>query len=285
MDHIIGLLLLGLGIKSQVNSQAVKGDTTEMRQEVNTRSETPEASDDMQATNKNELERDTKARSLIATITPYVDTRHMTKLDIEAFKAQIKKEQEQSKTELETKKTKFKEELQVINDARKKEILQRLETNFKTINDKRVAQMTEQLGKLQQILDKVIARAIAAKQTGKNTTNVDAMTLQCQTNITAAQAAVTAQSGHTYTIEISTESEVKSNVGTTRQTFELDMKSVNTAMKKARSCLYDAITELAKISGEKVGTGSGTGSSHGEPTGTVPPAVERTPTPGTQSPG
>jgi Cu/Ag efflux pump CusA len=181
---------------------------------------------------------------------------------IEKFKAQ----REQFKTKIET-----------IKDATKKEIVQKIDTKISTINQNRTSFMSSILEKLTSILSRISEKADAAKATGKDVTKLQAAIASAQNSISAAQAAVTAQAGKDYIIQIGTEATLKSNVGVTMKQFELDLRNTHKLIVDAKTTVVTAALELAKLRGESPASPAASASS--TPVTVTPTAAQPSVTP------
>lgn len=114
----------------------------------------------------------------------------------------------------------FKDNLKKIKDEKKKLIVEKLDVRFNEVNAKRTAQMTTHLDKMSEILTKVTGDTASAS-------------LAIQT----ARDAVTAQSEKTYVVTISSEANLKMDVGKVRSQLEADLKSVNELVIAARKAV------------------------------------------------
>lgn len=111
----------------------------------------------------------------------------------------------------------FKENLKKIKDEKKQKIVEKLDIRFNEVNLKRTAQMTKHLDRMTEILSKVTGDTASASSA-----------------IQTARDAVTAQAAKTYVITISTEANLKMDVGKVRSQLEYDLKAVQELVKSAR---------------------------------------------------
>ena len=122
--------------------------------------------------------------------------------------------------EIKDRRVEFKEKLAKIKDEKKRLVVEKLDTRFNEVNAKRTAQMTKHLNKMTEILGKVSGDVSSASAA-----------------IKTAQDAVTAQSEKTYVITISSEANLKIDVGKVRSQLEADLKSVNELVIAARKAV------------------------------------------------
>lgn len=107
--------------------------------------------------------------------------------------------------------------LKKIRDEKKRMIVERLDTRFNEVNAKRTSQMAKHLDKMTKILGRDIPE------------------------IQAARDANTAQAAKTYTITITTEKNLKMDVGKVRSQLEADLKAVHQLVVAAREAVRAVI--------------------------------------------
>lgn len=122
--------------------------------------------------------------------------------------------------DIEVKRAAFKEKLAEIKDEKKQKIIEKLDTRFNEVNAKRTAQMTKHLDKMSEILGKVTGDTSSARAA-----------------IQTARDAVTVQAAKTYVITISTEANLKTDVGKVRSQLEADLRAVNELVIAARKAV------------------------------------------------
>jgi hypothetical protein len=153
-----------------------------------------------------------------------------------------------------TRRKAFTSRLNVIKDATKKETLQKLDALISQTNTNRVNAMTEQLTKLDEIITKITAKTTDLKAQGVDTSSVDSLIAKAQTAITAAKTAVQAQAAKEYVIGITTEAAASSDVGRTRTQLEADLAAVRNTIIQARqsvSAVIQALSALGAVGTEK----------------------------------
>ncbi|MBI5358014.1 hypothetical protein HZB69_00055 [Candidatus Amesbacteria bacterium] len=136
----------------------------------------------------------------------------------------IQKRRDVMKKDIEAKRMEFKTKVVKIKDEKKKLIVEKLDARFNEINAKRTAQMTKHLDKMSEILAKVTGDTASASSA-----------------IQTARDAVTAQAAKTYVITISTEANLKMDVGKVRSQLEADLKSVNELVIAARKAVQSLL--------------------------------------------
>jgi hypothetical protein len=118
----------------------------------------------------------------------------------------------------------FKAKLETIKDEKKKLLVGRIDSKIAEINKRTTDRYLKTLEQLQMFVDRVSASdaATLANRTA------------AQNAINAAKTAVEAQAAKTYTIEITDEETLKTNVGTVVSQFRKDLTTVHELIVKAR---------------------------------------------------
>ena len=111
----------------------------------------------------------------------------------------------------------FRAKLKTIRDEKKRAIVERLDTRFNEVNAKRTSEMGKHLDKMTEILGRV------------------------SPEIQTARDANTAQAAKVYTITISTEKNLKIDVGKVRSQLEADLKAVHELVVAARTAVRAVI--------------------------------------------
>lgn len=235
-DQLVGLLLVGLGLRNPV-SGSVAGETTEV---VETQ-ESPVGENRLEIrTGRKELRREVRDDRK--------DTRASHVADIkerrETFHEELKIKREEAKEVFAEKREAFKGKLKAIGDERKQAVVERLDIRMNEVNEHRTSKMSEHLDKMSEILEKLIARAAEAEANGEDTSGVDSAVSSAQSAISAAQTAVTAQAGKDYVVTISTETGLGSDVRSMMNTLQSDLKGVHAQVVTARQAVSAAIRAL-----------------------------------------
>lgn len=133
------------------------------------------------------------------------------------------------KTTVEAKREEFKAKLETIKDEKKKILVERIDAKLSSINTKHTDRFTQVLSNLQTLLDKI----------SQSTTNTDVLAdvTTAQTAINAAEIAVETQAAKTYTITISTEIALRSNVGTTTSQLRKDLVATHKLVVDAKQAV------------------------------------------------
>lgn len=258
--HLAGLILLGLGINKSIYSQNpnVMGDSTTATatnippqylhgapfhlnpQQFATQSPNYHVGTPSGSTGGYHPGFDTRAFGL-ALIHTDAD-----------FAAQVAASRAAAIKEYAAYQTRFHQELVTIKDTAKQGILDKLNTNCQTVNQRRTDAMTGMLTKLTLILTNVTNRAASASAAGKDTTAVTTAITTAQGAIADAQTAVANQSGSVCTITFTStgSASLKTDVGKTISGLQSVLQSVYAKVIAARKAVSDAIRALAAVTGE-----------------------------------
>lgn len=144
----------------------------------------------------------------------------------------------------------FQQKLQTIRDTRKKTIVEKIDARIATTNKNATDKMTLALDKLSAILTKLSQRSTTLKAAGKNTAGAESLITLANSAINTAKTAVAAQALKQYDITITTDQNLKMNVGTVVSQFRLDLQAVHKTVVDAKQAVQKAATELARITGK-----------------------------------
>lgn len=278
---MMGLLLLGLGINKSMYGPtgAVQGDTTVASTSASASSTTslhvPPTGDNPPSTGTKPPYPPTNTFRLnpqnyathtadfrggrpttgSGTVRPYYDTRAFGLAVIrmqEDFAGRVSASSAAAMKYFEDHKGAFQRELSLIKDTRKQAIVDKINTDCQTVNQRRTTVMTDMLARLSLILTNVSNRSASAAASGKDTTSVDNAVATAQTAIADAQTVVAAQAGTTCTITITGDSTVKSDVGKGISALQQALQVVYQKVLLARKAVSDAIHALALVTGESL---------------------------------
>jgi hypothetical protein len=251
VDNLIGLLLLGLGINKGIYAPNpnIKGDTTVATGGAGIRPPPVKNAFRLHREDFEGIREGTRAATAKRVFNSHAFGLSVLKMQ-ENFADAIEASREAAKQEFEDHKQEFRQKLTLIKDTRKQAVVDKLNTNCQNINEKRTDKMTRMLEKLSTILTNVSNRSASASAAGKETASVESAITTAQTAIADAQDAVTAQAGTTCTITITTEKNLKTDVGKVISGLQQDLKTVHEQVIAARKAVKDAVHALAVLFGE-----------------------------------
>lgn len=143
----------------------------------------------------------------------------------------------------------LKAKLQTFKDQKKAEIADRVNNNFNKINQNQTTQMQKNLGTMSTILDRLEARVNQGTPDIKDPVAAKAAIASAKATIATASAAVTAQTQKDYTVQVTSEAKIKTDVKTQRDKLFADLKASRKVVIDAKQSVANAI-RIAK-SGEK----------------------------------
>lgn len=164
----------------------------------------------------------------------------------------MREAKEAAMEEAKTAREEFKERLRLIQDERKRQVVERIDTNMARFNEKWVEHWNKVLSRLREILAKIDSRVDKLAEAGKDVSDVKSAIAKAETAIDAAQAAINEQAGKTYVIEIGEEETLGENVSSVVKQFRDDIKGIIEKVKIARMAVRDAFLALKEVLGEKV---------------------------------
>lgn len=166
----------------------------------------------------------------------------------EEFNNTVKIKRDKLQNEIKTKREGLKVRLEKIKDERKKETVERIDQRIDALNDKMMQHFSTVLDKLEEMLIRISERADKmATERGLDVSSVRSAIDNANTAIASARSAIEVQSGKTYSINITTESFLKTDVGKARQALGADLAKVKDVVKTAHSAVRDAAVALAQL--------------------------------------
>lgn len=153
------------------------------------------------------------------------------------------------------KKQEFKERLLGIRDERRRAIVERVSDRIDSMNERYVDLFSQALDRLQLILDEIDGQILTLESTGLDTGEVKNAANSAQSAINVAKAALSAQAGKEYVIQIATDEVVlKASVGKTMSQFRRDIRDLHKKVVDARQAVKNAarVLKLILIEGRKL---------------------------------
>jgi DNA repair exonuclease SbcCD ATPase subunit len=168
----------------------------------------------------------------------------------EKFTEELEDQRKKAQEEYKEKHKEFTDKLKLIRDEKKKETVENIEKRLNEINAKRTTVMTKQVDELSQKLERIIAEGAAQKADGSDTTELDKAITDAQAAITTARSAITTQASKSYSIDITTEASVGSDVRTVIAQLEKDILSTYQTVKAVRAAVLSSYKYLKVLVGE-----------------------------------
>jgi DNA-binding FrmR family transcriptional regulator len=164
----------------------------------------------------------------------------------------LRKREEEREEEREEHKEELRTKLQAIKDENKQKVVEKLDERLSMMNENWTQHWNNVLERLNQILDKIEARAEKLGEQGKDTAAVTQQINYAQAAIDTAQSAVDAQAEKEYTFEITEETQVREEVKVTIAQFKADTRKVLDSIKSARENVRLALIQVGQLTGERV---------------------------------
>lgn len=188
-----------------------------------------------------------------ATETPTTTNTRLLKKPVATLREEVKEARGEVRDAMKDKmaqaREEFKTKLSAIKDEKKQQIVTNLDSRISTINKNRTTEMSERLDRLTNILGKISTKEATLKSEGKNTVKLAADIVAAQAAIDAAKQAVTDQAAKVYTMNITTDTALKSAAATTIQQFMTDIKAVRTKVLAAQQAVVKAYKEVGQLMG------------------------------------
>ena len=178
------------------------------------------------------------------------------------FRNQIREKREEMKTQIEALKEQLRKRLKERISERKRAIVERVYERINALNEIMTNHYLDILDHLEKVLERIESRTAKAKLNGRDVTQVEAAIEKAHQAINTAREAVKVQAEKIYQPpEITSEENLRLDVGKLRQQLHNDLKSVEKLVKEARDAVRQAAVALAQIPGVdelKVPTTTGT---------------------------
>lgn len=165
------------------------------------------------------------------------------------LKNTVMEKREAAKAQSQAQRAAFKQKLQSFKDARKKTLIERIDTKMATVNENRTDRMSEAIEKLKAVLAKITEKVDTAKQNGSDTTAADAAIAKAEASLTAAETAISGQAGKEYVLTLTDEASAKTTVGTMFRQLNADLQATHATVVSARQDVRDAAVEAVKLTG------------------------------------
>ncbi len=176
-------------------------------------------------------------------------TRESIQAEKEAFQKTIGDKRMELQNSIQAHRDALKAKIANIRDEQKKITVERIDQDIAALNAVMTSHYANVLDQISDILKRIVSRTDTAQANGRDVTAVRTAIANAQTAIASARAAVVAQVAKTYSLNITTDTALKNNVGATRQTLRDDLKKAADSVKAAREAVRQAATTLAQIPG------------------------------------
>jgi len=164
------------------------------------------------------------------------------------FRNQVQNKREEMKTKIDALKEKLRERLRERISERKRAIVERIYERINALNERMTDHYMDVLDHLEKVLERIESRTAKAKLNGRDVSKVEEAIQKAHEAIEKAREAVKAQAEKVYQPpQITTEENLKLDVGKLRQQLHDDLKAVEKLVKDARDAVRQAAVALAQI--------------------------------------
>ncbi len=194
-----------------------------------------------------------QVKSLPRSSSTFQDIIKKTLEQVQARRTQFQDTIQAKRTEMEAKiqtaRQNLTTKLQAIKDERKKQVVERVQDQFTKILGNRLDYFTKMTDKLDEILSRVKSRIEKAVAGGHDVSAAQTAVAAADKAIADARAAITALAGKTYTVSVTTEAALRTNVQATHDSLKTDLGKIRDALNAAREAIHQATRALAGIPG------------------------------------
>ena len=163
------------------------------------------------------------------------------------FKTRMDAEKAELQGEIQDKREALRAQLQKVKDERKREVVERIDVRLDALNDRMLDHFSNVLDRLEDVLERIASRADKAEGRGLDVSTVRTAITDALSSITSARSAVQVQAGNTCIVTVTTENNLRVDVGKARKCLHDNLTVVREAVKAAKEAVRRAATTLAQI--------------------------------------
>lgn len=204
--------------------------------------------EDMKKDFRNNLaqERDTLRSDATATRDQIRNTLDLKK---DEFKKEVELKREEIKTKIELAKETLKIKLAKIKDQKKRETVSNINDKIVELNKKATDNLTKSVSQIEGVLTRIEDRTNKEAAKGIDVTKTKEAIAKAKISIEDAKKAILVQTAKTYTINITTETALKSTMSVVKEKLNTDIKTLRDVVKKAHVAVKEAAVTLAQTPG------------------------------------
>lgn len=170
------------------------------------------------------------------------------KNNIQDLRKNLQEKRLEAKNAIEQKRETLKNDLAKIKDQRKAQTVVKIDSNLEQINEARTNKLMDSLGKIEQVLQKVIDRIAKLESSGQDVSAIKTAIENAKTAIATGKTAIGAQSAKVYKITITEENKLKTDVSSAVKSLQGDIAMAREAVRKAHEAVKTAIASLNQSS-------------------------------------
>lgn len=172
----------------------------------------------------------------------------------EEFRAMMDAQRGVLKDTIKAKREELRQRLTAISDEQKRKRVETIDARMDALNERMTEHFSLALEQLENILEKIAERAGEVAEKGDTGAAVSVAMTSAKTSLAISRTATVLQAGKTYTVMISAEDALRTDVGIARQALHDDLVMVRETVKNARDAVHDAAIALAQDVNTKEGT-------------------------------
>src|SRR3989338_1748716 len=163
------------------------------------------------------------------------------------FKTRMDAEKAELQGEIKDKREALRAQLQKVKDERRREVVERIDVRLDELNARMLDHFSNVLDRLEDVLERIASRADKAEGRGLDVNTVRTAITDALSSITSARSAVQVQAGKTCIVTVTTENNLRVDVGKARKCLHDNLTVVREAVKAAKEAVRKAATTLAQI--------------------------------------
>jgi len=163
------------------------------------------------------------------------------------FKTRMDAEKAELQGEIQDKREALRAQLQKVKDERRREVVERIDVRLDELNARMLDHFSNVLDRLEDVLERIASRADKAEGRGLDVSTVRTAITDALSSITSARSAVQVQAGKTCIVTVTTENNLRVDVGKARKCLHDNLTVVREAVKAAKEAVRKAATTLAQI--------------------------------------
>jgi len=214
----------------------------EIRQEVGTAVETGEKTREEAREEIRMEERENLKEARVESVRQVRQTRQETRENIERIR-------EENRGLIEQRRLALKEQLGLLQNEEKAEIVERIYDNLNRLNDQIVTRLLVKIDQIEEVLERVKSRTDKAQEAGLDVSGVREAIVVAEEAIENARAAAETQAGNVYEITIGDEASLRTDIKPVRDRLQSDLEALRQKVVLAREAVREAITTLAQVRG------------------------------------
>ena len=163
------------------------------------------------------------------------------------FKTRMDAEKAELQGEIQDKREALRAQLQKVKDERRREVVERIDVRLDELNARMLDHFSNVLDRLEDVLERIASRADKAEGRGLDVSTLRTAITDALSSITSARSAVQVQAGKTCIVTVTTENNLRVDVGKARKCLHDNLTVVREAVKAAKEAVRRAATTLAQI--------------------------------------